>query len=109
MEKTLKIGIIGCGGIANGKHMPSLSRLKNCELVAFCDIVLEKAQKAFQDEVDAIVLRPVRMREITREQAVKLAHAISDDESFSIIMEIAKVPGYALAEREDMSSEKEAE
>ena len=46
MEKTLKIGIIGCGGIANGKHMPSLSKLKNCELVAFCDIVLEKAQKA---------------------------------------------------------------
>ena len=70
---------------------------------------LEKAQKAFQDEVDAIVLRPVRMRETTRDQAVKLAHAISDDESFSIIMEIAKVPGYVLAEREDMSSEKEAE
>ena len=69
---------------------------------------LEKAQKAFQDEVDAIVLRPVRMREITRDQAVKLAHAINDDESFSIIMEIAKVPGYALAEREDISGEKEA-
>mgnify|MGYP001005305848 CR=1 FL=1 len=26
MDK-LKIGIIGCGGIANGKHMPSLAKL----------------------------------------------------------------------------------
>ena len=24
MEKKVRIGIIGCGGIANGKHMPSL-------------------------------------------------------------------------------------
>ena len=24
MDKKLRIGIIGCGGIANGKHMPSL-------------------------------------------------------------------------------------
>jgi len=45
MEK-LRIGIIGCGGIANGKHMPALSRLKDVEMVAFCDIVEERAQKA---------------------------------------------------------------
>ncbi len=25
---TIKVGIIGCGGIANGKHMPSLQKLK---------------------------------------------------------------------------------
>lgn len=45
MEK-LRIGIIGCGGIANGKHMPALSRLKDVEMVAFCDIVEERALKA---------------------------------------------------------------
>ena len=39
----LKIGIIGCGGIANGKHMPSLKKVKNCEMIAFCDIVEERA------------------------------------------------------------------
>lgn len=42
----VKIGIIGCGGIANGKHMPALSKLSNVELVAFCDIIEERAQKA---------------------------------------------------------------
>jgi predicted dehydrogenase len=44
--KTVKIGIIGCGGIANGKHMPSLKKIPNVEMVAFCDIVIERAQKA---------------------------------------------------------------
>lgn len=43
----LKIGIIGCGGIANQKHLPSLKELSDlCEIVAFCDIIEERAQKA---------------------------------------------------------------
>ncbi len=45
MEK-LRIGIIGCGGIANGKHMPALAALDDVEMVAFCDIVIERAQEA---------------------------------------------------------------
>ena len=27
MEKVIRIAIVGCGGIANCKHMPSLKRL----------------------------------------------------------------------------------
>ncbi|WP_210469803.1 Gfo/Idh/MocA family protein [Sporosarcina sp. 6E9] len=46
MTKKLKLGIIGCGGIANGKHLPSLSKLDTVELVAFCDIKIQKAEKA---------------------------------------------------------------
>lgn len=46
MSKKFRIGIIGCGGIANGKHMPSLTKLNNVELVAFCDIVVERAEEA---------------------------------------------------------------
>ena len=48
MERIVKIGIIGCGGIANGKHMPSLSKLPNVRLVAFCDIIPERAEAAKQ-------------------------------------------------------------
>lgn len=48
MEK-LKVGIIGCGGIANGKHMPALKKLDNVELVAFCDIIPERAEKAAKE------------------------------------------------------------
>ncbi|WP_311078690.1 Gfo/Idh/MocA family oxidoreductase [Paenibacillus polymyxa] len=46
MSKTLKIGIIGCGGIANGKHLPSLAKQKRAEIVAFCDIIQERAEEA---------------------------------------------------------------
>ena len=43
----LKIGVIGCGGIANGKHLPALSRQSDrVELVAFCDIIVERAEQA---------------------------------------------------------------
>lgn len=45
-DKKVRIGIIGCGGIANGKHISSLSKLKDIEMVAFCDIIPEKAEKA---------------------------------------------------------------
>lgn len=43
---TLKVGIIGCGGIANGKHMPALSNVEEVEMVAFCDIIVERAEAA---------------------------------------------------------------
>jgi predicted dehydrogenase len=46
MSKKYRIAIVGCGGIANGKHMPSLSKLDNVEMVAFCDIISDKAHEA---------------------------------------------------------------
>ena len=48
MDKV-RIGIIGCGGIANGKHMPSLKKLPDVEMVAFCDIIVERAEKAARE------------------------------------------------------------
>lgn len=45
MEK-IKIGIVGCGGIANGKHLPAIQRNGNYEIVAFCDIKKERAEEA---------------------------------------------------------------
>jgi predicted dehydrogenase len=45
MDK-LRAGIIGCGGIANGKHLPSLKHVNEVEVVAFCDLIEERAVKA---------------------------------------------------------------
>ena len=44
MARLIKVGIIGCGGIANKKHMPALKKVQGCEMVAFCDIILERAE-----------------------------------------------------------------
>ncbi|MCL2093480.1 MAG: Gfo/Idh/MocA family oxidoreductase [Treponema sp.] len=49
MAKKLKYGIIGCGGIAMQKHLPSISTLDDAEPVAFCDLVVSRAEKANQD------------------------------------------------------------
>jgi len=45
--KQLKIGIIGCGGIANNKHLPTLKVVgKTVDLIAFCDLIPARAQEA---------------------------------------------------------------
>ncbi len=43
---VVRVGIVGCGGIANGKHMPSLKKQPNVEIVSFFDIIPEKAVEA---------------------------------------------------------------
>ncbi len=41
----LQVGIIGCGGIANQKHFPSLkAHSDKVDLVAFCDLIEERAR-----------------------------------------------------------------
>ncbi len=44
--RKLRVGVIGCGGIANGKHLPAMKQNGNFEIVAFCDLIEERAQKA---------------------------------------------------------------
>lgn len=43
-QKKIKIAVIGCGGIANVKHLPAYQELDVVELVAVCDIKIEKAK-----------------------------------------------------------------
>ena len=46
MTKIINVGIIGTGGIANGKHMPALAKVDGVAMTAFCDIEPEKATSA---------------------------------------------------------------
>src|SRR5579859_4438103 len=43
-KEKIRVGLIGCGGISNA-HLPHLSKSEDVELAAFCDIVVERAQK----------------------------------------------------------------
>lgn len=47
--KQLRVGIVGCGGIANGKHMPAIKKNGNINIVAFCDLLEERAVKAKEE------------------------------------------------------------
>lgn len=46
--KKVKIGIIGCGTIANNAHIPAYLKNPNVEIVYFCDIIEEKAKAAVE-------------------------------------------------------------
>ncbi|MBQ4136680.1 MAG: Gfo/Idh/MocA family oxidoreductase [Clostridia bacterium] len=85
MSKIYRIGIIGCGGIANGKHMPSLKKLKNIEMVAFCDIIEEKAVKAAKDfgTPDAKVYTDYK--ELLKDETIDIVHVCTPNKEHSFI------------------------
>ncbi|KAA9005410.1 Gfo/Idh/MocA family oxidoreductase [Paenibacillus spiritus] len=82
---TLRIGIIGCGGIANGKHMPALKAIKEAQMVAFCDIVPERAEKAksqFGDENAAVY---TDYRELLADGSIDVVHVCTPNISHAEI------------------------
>ena len=44
--KKLRAGIVGCGGIANAKHLPAMEKCGLYEVVAFCDIRHRRQKKS---------------------------------------------------------------
>lgn len=84
-NKILKVGIIGCGGIATGKHMPSLAKLKNIEMTAFCDIVKEKAEEAAKKygTKDAGVFTDYR--KLIRDKSIDVVHVCTPNKSHAEI------------------------
>ena len=83
--RTVKVGIIGCGGIANRKHMPALKRVEGVEMVAFCDIVIEKAEKAAKEfgTPDAKIYEDYK--ELLRDESIEVVHVCTPNRSHSFI------------------------
>lgn len=44
--RNLRYGLIGCGGVANGKYLPALRKLGDVDVTAFCDTLPANAEKA---------------------------------------------------------------
>jgi predicted dehydrogenase len=84
MEK-LHFGIIGCGGIANGKHLPSLSKIKEVELVAFCDIVIERAEEAKKKYGTADAKCYTDYKELLKDLSIEAVHVCTPNRSHSEI------------------------
>ena len=71
--KKVKVGLIGCGGISKGCHIPAFLSMENAEVVACCDIIEERAQAAaktlgaryaFTDYKDVTALKELDMVDI---------------------------------------------
>jgi len=81
----VRIGIIGCGGIANGKHMPSLAKVQEAEMVAFCDVVVERAEEAKQKygNEDAKVYSDYK--EMLQDASIDVIHVCTPNDSHAVI------------------------
>ncbi len=85
MKRNVKVGIIGCGGIANGKHMPSLAAIEGCEMVAFCDIVLERAVAAAEKFGVEGAKVYEDYKELLKDESIEVVHVCTPNRSHSFI------------------------
>ncbi len=85
MAETFRIGIIGCGGIANGKHMPALKALDNAKMVAFCDLIEERAEEAKKKfgEPDAKVYTDYK--KLLEDKSIDVVHVLTPNRAHSFI------------------------
>src|SRR5690625_5684900 len=85
MSEKLKIGIVGCGGIANGKHFPSLSKLDQVELVAFCDIEIDRAQKGAEQYGTKGAKVYEDYRDLLKDESIDVVHVLTPNISHAEI------------------------
>lgn len=85
MEQTIHVGIIGTGGIANGKHMPSLAKLDNVEMIAFCDIEMEKAQQAATKYGTADAKVYADYMALLQDPKIDVVHVLTPNDSHAVI------------------------
>ncbi len=84
-KKMLKVGIIGCGGIANGKHMPSLAKISQVQMVAFCDITEEKAEDAAKKFGSEEAKVYSDYRELLKDKLIDVVHVCTPNKSHADI------------------------
>lgn len=109
MTKKLNIAIIGCGGIANGKHMPSLSKIEEVDMVAFCDIIPERAEKAAKEygAQDAKVYEDYK--ELLEDPTIDVVHVCTPNSSHADIAVLALEKGkHVMCEKPMAISSEEA-
>ena len=85
MARLIKVGIIGCGGIAKGKHMPALQKVPDCEMVAFCDIIPERAEAAKEKFGTPDAKTYVDYRELLKDPEIEVVHVCTPNRSHSFI------------------------
>lgn len=83
--RHVKIGMIGCGGISMGKHLPSLAKVPEAQVVAFFDVARDRAEAA-KDKFgtsDAKVYTDVY--ELLRDPDVEVVHVCTPNDTHAQI------------------------
>ena len=81
----LRIGIIGCGGIATKKHMPALKKIKGVEIVAFCDIIIERAEESAKKFGTSDAKIYDDYKKLLEDKSIDVVHVCTPNRSHSFI------------------------
>ena len=85
-NEKLRVGLIGCGGIAKQKHLPSLQANNDlCEIVAFCDLIEERAQKTAAEFGMPGARIFTDYRELLADKTVDVVHVLTPNVSHASI------------------------
>ena len=84
MDK-LRVGIIGCGGIANGKHLPALQKTGKVDVVAFCDINPEKAASTAKKFGTPDAKTYTDYKKLLEDKSIDVVHVCTPNRSHSFI------------------------
>jgi len=84
-DRALNIGIIGCGGIAQNKHLPSLSKQPLARIVAFCDIVEERASEAAEQYGGENAKVYTDYKQLLQDESIDVIHVCTPNDSHAVI------------------------
>ncbi len=86
MAEKLRIGIIGCGGIANGKHLPALKKQSaRVEIVYCCDLIEERAKKAAKEYGTPDCKVTTDYKVLLEDKSIDVVHVLTPNRSHSFI------------------------
>ena len=67
----------GAAGIANGKHMPSLKQVENVRMVAFCDIVEERAKRRQKNTAQKTQRFIQTIKSFLKNDSIEVVHVLT--------------------------------
>jgi predicted dehydrogenase len=82
---AIKVGFIGCGGIAGQKHFPGMKQEQGVEMTAFCDIVRERAEKGAKEYGAPGAKVYTDYRELLEDKTLDAVHVLTPNVSHSEI------------------------
>lgn len=111
MAYRVKVGIIGCGGIANQKHFPALSGAADrVDIVAFCDLIPERAEESAKKYGAPGAKTYIDYRELLADPDIEIVHVLTPNVSHCEITVAALEAGkHVMCEKPMAATAKDAE
>lgn len=81
----IKVGIVGCGFIANRKHLPMLTMHEDVEVVAFCDLIQGRAEASCKQYGTADAKVYLNYQDLIARKDIEVVHVCTPNSSHAEI------------------------